>query len=548
MLSMCLHRMPAVDGAGLDLEELPSWLLEARTAQFRETTLRYRADSMRVLPGALGRALSHCRVWQALAAAAEAPGAGGAAPRPWALVLEDDLGGLAQDFPAQLRRILAQLPADWDMCLLGFHELESPAGDHTPALGRGGSASLVERRVRGVRGTFAYLLSSKGACRLLEPGTVLPLSDRRCELDAAMSAAFPWLSVWATRPGRPLVFLRGQRLPVASAPPGDAGPAVMDELEDTPLHHKRLGVFASGLVDRDEDWAPGIELATPRDAAEAARSRGRRRCAFSAMADPGALGLASALSSLRSTVASLQQFASAPRGGTKDCMLPIVVVWFGENASVAAQVEETFPECCVLRLPSFADEVDQLLPGMGALLRPPVLIEFMALQCFQALQLDQLFYLSPGSEVLCDVFEDHADAELYAPAGVVSPKHAKMIEALGTGPCRAMETFALLFNRCAWLEASRWTQEMMRIWARTYGDLPCDPNASAAERAQLAAMCAISAARLEVAELVGVASLQPAGVRAALAANLGCVRICEPVPTPPFCQIEGIVVEETVET
>ena len=123
---------------------------------------------------ALGCALSHRAAWQRLVQQRD---------REWALVLEDDISGVAAHFEHQLLRLLSGLPATWQLCFLGYHEstgqLLCPAD--VPR------AVEVPKQVA-VTGLFGYMLTRSAASALLR--AVFPL---RCQVDVALNM-HPWPS------------------------------------------------------------------------------------------------------------------------------------------------------------------------------------------------------------------------------------------------------------------------------------------------------------------------------------------------------------------
>jgi glycosyl transferase, family 25 len=103
---------------------------------------------------AVGCFLSHLAIWKQFLASGE----------PYVLVLEDDAAPAKTYQPAQARALLAALPADADMLLLGYtimDGLAEPASDQ------------AFRRVYYYNGTYAYLLTRKGCLALLP--RMLPL-------------------------------------------------------------------------------------------------------------------------------------------------------------------------------------------------------------------------------------------------------------------------------------------------------------------------------------------------------------------------------------
>ena len=109
---------------------------------------------------AVGCALSHRKAWACLAASSHDS----------ALILEDDVTMLADDFEASLERVLAQLPSTWQLCWLGHHEA---TGDLLQTGKRLRMAEVPDEE--GQTGLFAYLLRRSAAVELLRDKDVFPL-------------------------------------------------------------------------------------------------------------------------------------------------------------------------------------------------------------------------------------------------------------------------------------------------------------------------------------------------------------------------------------
>merc|ERR1711879_385994 len=85
----------------------------------------------------------------------------------WALILEDDITAIADDFDENLRAVLTRLPETWEFCYLGFH-----TGSLLPK-GRQCGDSLTPLSKLGaspgawLAGLWGYLVSKEGAKELL---------------------------------------------------------------------------------------------------------------------------------------------------------------------------------------------------------------------------------------------------------------------------------------------------------------------------------------------------------------------------------------------
>lgn len=106
--------------------------------------------------GGIACAMSHRK---ALVAASRHPTA------DWALILEDDLAGVVPRFDDALARVLAQLPADWDSVLLGYHDKFG----RLAGAGEGGVAdTYVVPTITHDYGLFAFLVRTDVARLIVE--------------------------------------------------------------------------------------------------------------------------------------------------------------------------------------------------------------------------------------------------------------------------------------------------------------------------------------------------------------------------------------------
>lgn len=132
--------------------------------------------------GAIGCALSHLEAWERLLQL-ERNGV------KWAMVFEDDVTAIAEDFTQRLKSVISFLPEDWHFCYLGYHGA-TPNGDPAELL----------RVTSEVHGTFGYIVSLAGAHRLLHH-SLLPLE---AQLDSALSRALCGLNAWRVARGAAL--------------------------------------------------------------------------------------------------------------------------------------------------------------------------------------------------------------------------------------------------------------------------------------------------------------------------------------------------------
>jgi GR25 family glycosyltransferase involved in LPS biosynthesis len=156
--------------------------------------------SPHLTPGAVGCALSHKLAWESfLETDAEA-----------AIIFEDDVIALVPDLGPRLQRVLDSLPADFDICYLGYHGglptryFDSPCFAPPGAARDAVSEALVDAYIRGtqleencvlaeglVTGLYMYVVSRLGAKQLLD--AIFPLE---LQVDVAVAKELPNLSAW----------------------------------------------------------------------------------------------------------------------------------------------------------------------------------------------------------------------------------------------------------------------------------------------------------------------------------------------------------------
>lgn len=445
-------------------------------------------DCLQLPPGAVGCALSHFQVWEALDSAQRT----GSGPT-WALVLEDDVLLAAADLQLRLQEVWQQLPDDWDLCYLGFHTHRDIQVESLCVLESGSRVDSgswhVHRTDREVCGTFAYLISVKGASRLLEPGVIFPLSEQR-QLDAAMSHAFEKLSVWTAPLGAPLFFSpQSQAMTsesdVQSRYYGPVEPQWISYRQTMLKHMQELDTLADS--NSTCYWDPGLTVA-PCDEIRAALCQHSRRCILVDFVDPGESLRAHPLEQLRRTLVSIRAANSE--------VTPIVLVWYGADPMAAQAAHATLPPCQLMPRGPFAEEVDRILPGAGLQLERPVLRPFVSLQSFNVVELDQLLYLLPGEELggaVHTLFSANVSAELHARPLESLPAQDESLRIVGAVPILSFSASVLLFNRRSWVKISHWVQEMIRIW--NGANFPCSSDKA---REALVARYALSLAEIDV--------------------------------------------------
>jgi len=174
-----VERFPATDGKAMSEQEIAA--VATGPAQWFCTK------------GMLGCFLSHRRIWQKVVDE----------QLPAVVVLEDDVRLMPQ-FGDKLRRLISELPEDWEVCLLGAIGCISPEVEALPmkfysfCTGGGRKSPGKTRRVspsafvpHRPAGTHAYIVSQRGAQRLLKD---LPLARYHVDLAAW---ALPDLKLYA---------------------------------------------------------------------------------------------------------------------------------------------------------------------------------------------------------------------------------------------------------------------------------------------------------------------------------------------------------------
>uniref|UniRef100_A0A7S1QQQ8 Glycosyl transferase family 25 domain-containing protein n=1 Tax=Alexandrium catenella TaxID=2925 RepID=A0A7S1QQQ8_ALECA len=159
-----MERLPAVDGHTLSWPQLVAdrlfsmraFVAATKAEAEKRATIGPSPElcSPHLTLGGCGCALSHRRAWQRLVDS----------QRSWALILEDDVAKMCEDFDGELDRVLEDLPEGWKLCYLGFHTGSLlPRGAHF----RGPLIRLDEGGAW-LAGLWAYLISRPWAQTLLE--------------------------------------------------------------------------------------------------------------------------------------------------------------------------------------------------------------------------------------------------------------------------------------------------------------------------------------------------------------------------------------------
>lgn len=184
------ERIPAADGRDLSNERLKQLINTGHLQRGADDLVDVPNIDLRggkfkghLSRGAIGCALSHLEAWERLLQQ-KCNGV------KWAMVFEDDVVALANDFTQRLTSVISALPDDWHFCYLGYHGA-TPNGDRFELL-----------RVNSeVHGTFGYVVSLAGAHRLLHQ-SLLPLE---AQIDSALSRALCGLNSWRVARGAALL-------------------------------------------------------------------------------------------------------------------------------------------------------------------------------------------------------------------------------------------------------------------------------------------------------------------------------------------------------
>ncbi|CAE8619085.1 unnamed protein product, partial [Polarella glacialis] len=155
--------------------------------------------------------------------------------------------------------------------------------------------------------------------------------------------------------------------------------------------------------------AYAAELAVPKDEIEAASSGPPRRCVCLDFLDPGPGVQAAreeALAELARTVHSVR--SGEDKEGPP---LPVLVIWYGNDPAEAEAQVAMLPSCALMVRPPFPEEANRLVPGVKPWLQHrgyAAMHGFVSLQAFNLLEIDQLLYLGPGTELAVPAAEAFA--------------------------------------------------------------------------------------------------------------------------------------------
>jgi GR25 family glycosyltransferase involved in LPS biosynthesis len=146
---LAVKRFLAVDARTFDAVSHPAISLgTAHNIKYRSRRGHYEIDT----PGAVGASLSHFKVWE-MARDGSAPAT---------LVFEDD-APIIPDFKPRLARVLADLPADWDIVQFQLTDWGNGVTGCDPVPGHEPWQSCTA-----LMGAYAYMISRDGARKMLE--------------------------------------------------------------------------------------------------------------------------------------------------------------------------------------------------------------------------------------------------------------------------------------------------------------------------------------------------------------------------------------------
>lgn len=191
-----LERIPAVDGSQLEWQSLVSkGLFAAEVVGETQTALRMQKATIGERPrdcsphltlGGCGCALSHQKAWQRFLES----------NKKLALIFEDDLVDICEDFDHEFQTVLRALPTDCQFCYIGFHTGELlPSGKHFS-----GDLLKVPSTVW-LAGLWAYLITRTLAEKLLQ---LPPIQEQIDRVVGSLGSSGGW--AYAVTPGEFLVF------------------------------------------------------------------------------------------------------------------------------------------------------------------------------------------------------------------------------------------------------------------------------------------------------------------------------------------------------
>ena len=169
-------RVEAVDGKTLDLRKLNmNGLLT--DSSLKDTRMSI-YNKKQMTPGALGCYLSHMYVWE-----------DSFRNNKNILVLEDDIitVGTKKQFFKKLNQFLEDVPKDWDIIYLGYHDYRSGFVKKMPI----NMNQEICRLENNVQGTHAYIINRRGAQKLLKDAKPI-----KSQVDDYMNKKFGEMNVY----------------------------------------------------------------------------------------------------------------------------------------------------------------------------------------------------------------------------------------------------------------------------------------------------------------------------------------------------------------
>eukprot|EP00747_Dinoflagellata_sp_TGD_P178914 gnl/TRDRNA2_/TRDRNA2_28814_c0_seq1.p1 gnl/TRDRNA2_/TRDRNA2_28814_c0~~gnl/TRDRNA2_/TRDRNA2_28814_c0_seq1.p1 ORF type:complete len:443 (-),score=100.15 gnl/TRDRNA2_/TRDRNA2_28814_c0_seq1:155-1312(-) len=166
------QRLPAVDGRQLTWKQLQAdGIFTDKAEEFAQLCEKMKlatVKSTHLTLGGCGCALSHLRAWEELVNSPDSV--------QWALIFEDDVSHLTDNFDLELEAVLQALPDGWNICYLGYHTGDVLDGLPRVMLqgGRRWPGKLETMQGTWLSGLWAYMISKKFAKRALKE--LLPMT------------------------------------------------------------------------------------------------------------------------------------------------------------------------------------------------------------------------------------------------------------------------------------------------------------------------------------------------------------------------------------
>lgn len=153
------ERVAAVNGRALALEQYVAekGLIDIEIIEERG----FRVKHNQLTRGAVGCYLSHMNVYKMIRSR----------PEPYGIIFEDDVKFMGRDIYRSLRSLLAQIPDDWDMLLMGCQCHVCRVHEH-------------HKDLEHFFLTHAYIIKKEGAIRILNELEFLPM---RQQIDSELS-------------------------------------------------------------------------------------------------------------------------------------------------------------------------------------------------------------------------------------------------------------------------------------------------------------------------------------------------------------------------